>query len=184
MASPSTSPEVNATPAPPLFAITFAAPAAVPPTVLFDGPKMNSTPFVAFPIPAAPAGSVPIQFPSTALPSELNAKRIPRSPLKTITLPAPATVPPSKLLLLESKTPIPECVFPRPAASDALVPMKLPWMTFPSDPPSRKIPSWPAAKVLPAPGAVPPIRLFDESEICTPSVPLPSPRLSPWGRCR
>ena len=94
----------------------------------------------------------------------------PSRPLKAMTLPAPAAVPPIVLPstpeTAERSTPWP--VFPSGPPA-ALTPMKLPWIRFGPGLWSRLIPLAPLPEmILRAPGAVPPIVLPDALLMSTP----------------
>src|SRR3954464_4821910 len=78
--------------------ITFRAPAAPPPIVLF-GALLICTPTVRLAIAPVPAALVPIKLPCTLLPeaAEPPAIATPMVALPEITLPAPDAVPPTVL---------------------------------------------------------------------------------------
>ena len=87
-------PEVIETPSHVLCAMTFACPAASPPTVVPEDPAMSIPwwPFESGPVPAA---FTPIRLPWTRFPEPPFRNATPDQPLPEITFPAPETDPPT-----------------------------------------------------------------------------------------
>ena len=136
----------------------MAAPAPVPPIVLFAGPSNMSTPPLILGRAWEPEGSVPMKFPWTRLLCPpLPAIVSPTPPAAEV--PFPESTLATRRLEAEFWRVTPERPLPSDGVPRRLVPMKFPWTKFPPalmNAPSLRL----AAITLPAPDARPPIVLL------------------------
>ena len=119
------------TPIEPFPEITFRAPAAVPPTVLFAVPR--ETPWPVFGSAPVPAAFVPIRLPWIVLwPDAVAQKgRNEATPpwFPEMRFPAPGAVPPTRL---SRTTATPAWPLPTAAVPAAFVPIRLAWIDVPT----------------------------------------------------
>ena len=136
--------------------MALPAPAAVPPTMLFDAVSM-AMPSSVFPSAASPAASVPMEFPWMTLPVAVLVVMLIPAVFAAITLRAAAAVPP--IVLLAVRRSIPGPPLPSAALPAAFVPIRFPRMVLlPALAPLSLIPPLAFAETtFPAPATLPPI---------------------------
>ena len=125
------------TPAPALYAITFAEESNAPPIVLPDAPS-SAIPPPAFPPRAeAPVKSVPTKFPWIRFPiAPASWRKIPLPPFPVTTFPWPAADPPMRLFD-EPTSAIPPFALASTAAPVRSTPTSFCWITPPDVPAPR-----------------------------------------------